>query len=108
MDCFSVSAGRIKIALSCVGALIEACRIKLWKRLEGLNLPPVAEKKILDSSDMAFLLRCDDTIIRLIGRWTGRKCFFRSYILAHVMRRSGMDAELNVGMRNLGARPGIR
>ena len=94
---------RICIFFHCLGAFLEAWRIKCIGGLSGIALPDVLEGEKQLGTEIPFLLACTHSMVRLASAWSGRKCFFRSYIIASVLRRYGQEVELNIGMRNLGA-----
>lgn len=94
---------RILIFLQCLGAFLRAWRIRAGCGLRSLVLPEVRDGEKHLGDDVRFLLTCADFIVRLGCMRTGRKCFFRSYMLASVLRKHGQEAEINIGMRNLGA-----
>ncbi|MCK5849657.1 MAG: lasso peptide biosynthesis protein [Kiritimatiellae bacterium] len=94
---------RVNILFQCIIAFFNATCIKVGSDFSRVTLPPVAVRKKSLGKDIFFLLSCSAFIGHAVGFVTGRRCFFRAYILASVMRKTGEDVELNVGMRNLAA-----
>jgi hypothetical protein len=81
--------------------LFRAWVIKLGKDMSRVNLPPVGQNSRLSSRGLAFTLNITDAVVIHGARWTGRKCFFRTFILAHVLRRRGVPVSMNVGLCGL-------
>lgn len=93
---------RFIIFVQCVVALFVAWGIKLTRSISRVRLPSVREGRGLSEGDIAFVKRCADAFTRYGAARTGRKCFFRAFILASVLRRWGLPLVMNVGMGNLG------
>ena len=100
-------AGRVTIFFECAGAFLRAWRIKCVGNMGSVVFDEVRAAGKPLGDDIAFLLACADRLVHVCGLWTGRKCFLRSYVLVSVLRRHGEEAELNIGMRNLGAKADI-
>lgn len=92
---------RIVVVFQSLAAFLAALCIKLSGDMQRLALPDVAQRKKPLGDDMSFLVACADWWVRIASLRTRRKCFFRSYVIAAVLRRHGEEAELNIGMRDL-------
>jgi hypothetical protein len=70
-------------------------------------LPPCGrERREAERSqrDIGRVVRLVDRLQRVMVPRTRHRCFYRSYSRAVVLRKLGIPAVLNVGLRNLGAR----
>ena len=84
--------------------LVRAWLIKIGNGLAKVNLPPVGNLPPLSARGFAFALGLSEAAVIHGARWTGRKCFFRAFILAHILRRRGLPVSLNVGLCGLNGR----
>jgi hypothetical protein len=83
--------------------LFRAWIVKLGKDMSRVKLPPVGQSQMghLTSRGLAFAVSFTDVVVTHGARWTGRKCFFRAFILAHVLRKRGVPVFMNVGICGL-------
>ena len=93
---------RLGLLLLSGKGLAQACLIKQRRSMRLVKLPPVAQSNKLSDLDVQFVLRCADCFVKYGALRTARKCFFRAFIIASVLRRNGMPVELNVGLKNMG------
>jgi hypothetical protein len=99
------AAGRLGMFLDALRALPSAWRARWTKDVAGLRLPPlppVHPDTGLDATRIAWAARMADALARWAPPRMGRRCFVRSYLLAATLRRRGLPAQLNVGLRNVG------
>lgn len=97
--CLAVAVRRLRLAARALLDLGMAWRLKLGKRVDRVRLPAVREPGRLGVRDVAFAVRWTDRLVALGTSRTGRKCFFRSYVLGSALRRWGVPVVLNVGLR---------
>lgn len=96
---------RLVIAFQATIGLAQAWIIKSRKTMANIRLAPPSNSSCLTDPDISFVLGCSDFLVKLGARRTGRKCFFRSFIMASVLRKWGLPVIMNVGLRGLrGAR----
>jgi hypothetical protein len=93
---------RALMFLQCAQGLLMAWTIRIGRTMEKVRLPAGPENNRLSEGDVAFILAATAGLMNIGATRTGRTCFFRSYILAFVLRRWGFPAVINVGLRNLG------
>lgn len=80
---------------------------RLWKG--AVPLPSVANVRWrCPLGFVPFLVARTDEAVRLGAIRTGRKCFFRAYVLAATLRKHGVCAVLNMGLRKPPAREAHR
>ena len=78
--------------------LAKAGLIKTLGSLSRVELPPVQQGAVLSESMRSFLVSYTDRAIGWGVRWTGRKCFFRAFILGSILRRHGVPISFNIGL----------
>ena len=97
-----MTKSRIKIIRQAIAGLVKAWAVKTRKQIPDDPLPLVDEGRSIDDRDISFVIRTSDLLVRFGALRTGRKCFFRSFIIASVLRRWGIPVEINFGLRNIG------
>jgi len=89
------------VFLSTLRALISAKYIMLTKNFGKLKLPPINERADLSSAVLATLICRVKKWVHLFSAGSRHSCYYRSYVLAVVLRQRGIPVSLNVGLRNL-------
>jgi hypothetical protein len=108
---FAIKSGstHLSLAIDAFICLFRAWAVKLGKDLSKIHLPPVAKVVRLSSRSLEFAVTLTDMMVTHGARWTGRKCFFRTFILACLLRKRGVPVAVNVGLCDLkGGRRGRR
>jgi hypothetical protein len=82
-------------------ALIKAWVIKTKKNMGAINIPLHNFNNQLSDKDLSFIISSADFFVKICTPNTSRKCFFRSYIMASVLRKMGVPIKMNVGLYNL-------
>lgn len=90
-----------RVAIEVLWGLFQAWVIKLGNDMSRVKLPPLGNMARLSAQELAFATKFADTAVTHGARWTGRKCFFRAFILACLLRRRGVPVALNVGLCSL-------
>ena len=91
----------IIICVQVFTGLIQSWIIKIRKDMRYVQLPSVEVPTQLRDEDVDFVVWCADIMVKIGAIWTGRKCFFRSYIIASVLRSWKIPVIINVGLCNL-------
>jgi hypothetical protein len=82
-------------------ALGSAWLLKVRGRISSVSLPDTRCGRCLSEGEVSLVLRLAEWVVRIGTLRTGRKCFFRSFVLGCVLRKHGIPADLNVGLRGL-------
>ena len=82
-------------------AFLKAWVIKTRKKMDAIHIPLHKYKKRLCSKELIYIIEVSDLLVDFGAKRTSRKCFFRSYIMASVLRRMGIPIQINVGLKNL-------
>ena len=69
-------------------------------KLPEIKTPQTYKQEALDSLIHQVMTKID-TLVKLSIHFTTRKCFFRSYAAACVLRRYGIGVALNMGLHHL-------
>ena len=86
------------VSLEVFFCLFRAWAVKLGKDMSRVKMPPVGQTGRLSSRGLAFAVSFTEVVVTHGARWTGRKCFFRAFILSHILRKRGVPVFLNVGI----------
>ena len=83
----------------------RAVRYKITRDMARVKLPePSTSGKPRDDIEQLFvkntIQRAEKLVNRLV-RFTTRKCFFRAYTSAYVLRKNGIAVTLNIGLHHL-------
>jgi hypothetical protein len=97
------AAAKTRLLLAALRALPAAWRARCTRDLASLRLPPVNPGPGMSDADLAWAARMAGAMARWGAPRLGRRCFFRSCVLATVLRRRGLPARLNVGLRRIGS-----
>ena len=92
---------RLTLALQIIESLILAWVIKSGRRMARVKLPATPADRSLSERDLLFLINGVDLAVRFGTPWTARKCFFRAFIIASILRKRGQPVEMNVGLSGL-------
>ena len=93
---------RIFLVLTAFSALAEAWGIRLKGKMNSIQFPVVDEQRQLSQKDLKFILKCARVLVRLCTGRSEQRCFFRTYIIACVLRRGGENVDMNVGLVTFG------
>jgi hypothetical protein len=66
-----------------------------------LTLPPVARSRSIDDNMIERQVRLADAVISRVAAVIGHPCFYRSVILASLLRPQGVPVVVNIGGRSL-------
>ena len=83
-------------------ALLQAWDIKTRRDLSYVRFQSPDKFKSITTDDIDYLIKCTDSLVRYGAIRTGRKCFFRAYMLGSVLRKWGLPVTMNVGLIDLG------
>ena len=97
------STVRVLILSHALRALAHAWLIKIGKTMRKVKLPSAPGEVRLSEADLSFVIGCTDFLVKLGAKRTGRKCFFRAFIAASVLRKWGVPVTMNIGLRPLPA-----
>jgi hypothetical protein len=98
--------GRLALGVQIFENLIRAWMVKATKKMARVHLPPVQADRQLSKRNLLFVINCADIAVRFGTPRTGRKCFFRAFIMGSVLRKQGMPVTMNVGLCGFGDFPG--
>ena len=94
---------RLRILIQALKGLIQAWIIKSKKNMSNIRIPLTLSAIQLNERDISFVIWCVHLLLKLGVIRTGRKCFFRAYIMASILRKWGVPVMMNVGLSNLRA-----
>ncbi|KPA14519.1 hypothetical protein MHK_005267 [Candidatus Magnetomorum sp. HK-1] len=94
---------KIIIFFYSVIALIFAWSIKIRNDISNIHLPKSRFSFPFLNNDCSFVIKTADLLVKTGTGNSGRKCFFRSYIIASILQRFGIDVDINVGLSTLPA-----
>ncbi|SLM32116.1 hypothetical protein MTBBW1_60016 [Desulfamplus magnetovallimortis] len=89
---------RIKIFAFGFLYLVQAWFIKISNQMSSVLFPEIKSHKILTDKEIGSILKCADFFTKFFTLHTGRKCFFRSYIMGNLLRKEGIPAVMNIGL----------
>ena len=92
---------RFLILLQGLKGLLQAWIIKRKKNMGNIQIPLTANTLPLDEKEISFAIRYVHVILKFGAIRTGRRCFFRAYIMAYILRNWGIPVMMNVGLCNL-------
>lgn len=93
----------ISVFLSTVCALIRAKYIMLLKKIGKLTLPSINKQSQLSSEALVEIIQWVKRWVHLFCFRSRHGCYYRSYVLACILRQRGVPVSLNLGLRNLGS-----
>jgi len=91
---------RTLIILQIFIGLIRAWMIKRKRNMSHVSLPEIDNSTQLSDDEISFTIMCTDLFVKFGTFRTGRKCFFRTYIIAIVFRKWSIPVMINVGLCN--------
>ena len=92
---------RLLLIFHSLTGLVQAWIIKTRKSMHNIRLSSTSSSSKLSQGDISFVIRCANILVTLGAVRTARKCFFRAFIMASVLRKWGIPVVMNVGLRNL-------
>ena len=81
--------------------MLQAWSIKTRRNMFNVQFSTVDSMKSISTSDISFLINCTDLLVRFGTVRSGRKCFFRAYILGSVLNKWNVPVVMNVGLYDL-------
>lgn len=91
----------IRILTNSLRLLISA-KLYVRSRIDRLKLTPVTTKYSTDKATKAKIIKGIDSLLAMPVLGSRRRCFYRSYVLFHILRNMGLNVSLNIGMRHMG------
>ena len=79
--------------------LLQSWLIVMNRQINKAQLTPVISAAKIDQQEVNWVISYVDFLVKYGAVCTERKCFFRAYILANILRRQGLCLEMNIGMR---------
>jgi hypothetical protein len=89
---------RIKIFVKGLSCLFTAWVIKIFNRMQDVKFPNVSHRKKISDREKKAIIACTDFFVKYCTLRTGRKCFFRSYIMGKLLCKQGIPVVMNVGL----------
>ncbi len=89
------------VFFSILRALISAKYVMLTKNIGKLKLPSVNEQAKSSAAVLAILIPWVKKWVQMFSLGSRHSCYYRSYVLAFILRQQGIPVSLNVGLRNL-------
>ncbi len=90
---------RREVAADAIYALWRAVVIRLRRKLALIHLPLDSSATVPSSQAAEAIVRQVTRITALFFAWKRRRCFYRAYAIAYVLRKRGMALVLNIGNR---------
>lgn len=92
---------RLLLIMQAIFALFQAWSIKIRSNMFNVQFSPSSNIKQISTEDIVFLVSCTDFIVRFGTIHSGRKCFFRAYILGKVLHKWNVPVVMNAGLYDL-------
>lgn len=92
---------RLLLVYYALTGLVQAWLIKTGRSMHNIQLFSASGRSKLSEGDISFVIQCANMLVKWGAIRTGRKCFFRAFIMASVLRKWGIPVVMNVGLRNL-------
>lgn len=89
------------IGLQAVIALVAAWHARVASNAGQLRLPVIRFPRRLADDEVEATVRWVDGIVRVFTRRTGRKCFYRAFARAAILRRRGVPVMVNMGLHKM-------
>ena len=90
---------KIALTLQALSALLLAWRVKFSRDLGQVRFECSDHPCPPKQAEIRFLISMVDLVVRWGTLRTGRKCFFRSYIIGSLLNSRGVPLVLNIGLR---------
>ena len=89
-----------RIKILCLGfkCLLIAWWIKFRNTMQNVKFPNTVESKNKLAKKRDRVISCADFFVKYGTFNTGRKCFFRSYIMGYLLRKEGFPVIMNIGV----------
>jgi len=98
-------AERSKIVLKIVSLLFKAVDIRITKSRE-IVLAPVAIDQTLSPEKINKIVSFINHVVWILMLWKPGRCFYRSYVIANILRKKGVPLQINFGCENYLERTG--
>lgn len=89
---------RVKILVIGLSCLFLAWVIKICNSMQDVRFPSVRNIKKISNRRKEAIITCADFYVKYGAFLTGRKCFFRSYIMGQLLRKEGIPVVMNIGL----------
>lgn len=96
-----VMYNRLLMSCQALNGLFQAWIVRAGKRMSNVRFPAISSRKRLDKVEISFIIWFADMLVKVGAARTGRKCFFRAFILGSVLRKWGVPVAMNIGLCNL-------
>ena len=93
---------RIFLSFEIGWLLIRSLGVRISKAKSGVKLPPVANRQIITRRRGDGMVTWFDTLASALLWYNRHLCFYRSFVLAALLRKRGLPVVMNVGGRGLG------
>lgn len=99
---------RIGIIILVLVEVFKAWRYVVKERFSKVKIISIQADHGLRTSEVELHVNFIDKIVKKIVFRSNHVCFYRSYVLAQVLRRRGLPLVLNIGLGNLNADSPVR
>lgn len=89
---------RMKILAMGFCCLFMAWGIKIFNRIQNIKFTDVGYPKKISDKRKEAIVACADFYVKYGTLRTGRKCFFRSYIMGQLLCKEGIPMVMNIGL----------
>jgi len=93
---------RIPLTLNIICLLIYSLGIRITKAKSGVKLPALATQPSISRQKADDMVGWFDTLASAAMWFNRHLCFYRSFVLASILRKRGIPVVMNVGGRGLG------
>jgi hypothetical protein len=100
---------RCKILVSILVEIFKAWRYVVNERFSKVKISSIQSTCSLnDSKRINDLVNFVENIVKKIASRSNHICFYRSYVLAQILRKRGLPVVMNIGLGNFGADSPVR
>jgi hypothetical protein len=92
----------ITLLLELIVVLWKAFRLRVLHKGEEFSLPHCDRSRLPTYPNIHRIAAFIDFTLYLLLFWKPGRCFYRSFVLATLLRRRGLPLELNFGLRQQG------
>ena len=93
---------RVPLTLTIIYLLVRCLWIRVSKAKSGVNLPPVVQNASISRKEVDAIVYWFDDLASAFMWLNQHLCFYRSFVLASLLRKRGIPVVMNVGGRGLG------
>ena len=95
---------KFSVFLSTVCALIRAKYIMTMRNIGRMTLPNINPQSPISTEIMIVIVQWVKRWVHMFSIRSRHGCYYRSYVLACILREKGIPVSLNIGLRNLRSR----